>query len=83
VASPLKTGEVGLFSSTGCMVPQPFAVGGNQLYLEVLGCNWRPMLPGVNYANRMRLASDLQYSANLLSFEHEILFPVYVDLRIS
>jgi hypothetical protein len=37
------------FSGTGCMVPQLFAAGGNRSYLEFLGHNWWPMVPGVNY----------------------------------
>jgi hypothetical protein len=33
----------------GCMVPQLFANRGNRLYLDVLGRNRQPTVPGVNY----------------------------------
>jgi hypothetical protein len=39
VVLSLQPAEVGLFSGTGCMVPQPFFAGGNQPYLKVLGHN--------------------------------------------
>jgi hypothetical protein len=51
VAPSLQPEEVGLFPDTGYMVPQPFKAGGNRPYLEVLGCNWRPAVPRVNYPN--------------------------------
>jgi hypothetical protein len=34
VAPPLQAGVVGTFPSMGCMVSQPFAVGGNRSYPE-------------------------------------------------
>jgi hypothetical protein len=37
VAPPLYPGLEGLFLGMGCMVPQPFAAGGNQLYPRFFG----------------------------------------------
>jgi hypothetical protein len=34
VCPPLQPGVVGLSPGTGCMIPHPFAIGGNQSYLE-------------------------------------------------
>jgi hypothetical protein len=43
---------VRLSPSMGCMVLQPFAVGGNRPYSEVLAHNRRPTVPEVNYRDR-------------------------------
>jgi hypothetical protein len=51
VGPPLQPVEVGLFPGMGCMVPQPYAAGGNRSYPGVLGRNRRPVAPGVNYPN--------------------------------
>jgi hypothetical protein len=51
VAPSLQPREVGMFPSMGSMAPQPFTAGGNRPYLEVLGRNWRPAVPWVNYSN--------------------------------
>jgi hypothetical protein len=51
VAPSPQPREVGLFSGTGCMVPQQFAAGRNHPYPEVLGRNQRHGVPGVNYSN--------------------------------
>jgi hypothetical protein len=47
VSPPLYPVEVGLSPGTGCMVPLPYAAGGNRSYLEDLGCNRRPAVPRV------------------------------------
>jgi hypothetical protein len=44
-----------LFLGTGCMVPQPYAAGGNRSYPGVLGHNQRPTVPGVNYPDTATL----------------------------
>jgi hypothetical protein len=36
----------GVFPSTGCMVPQPFAAGGNQLYPEFWAVTYCLLFPG-------------------------------------
>jgi hypothetical protein len=40
----------------GCMVPQPFAAGGNRSYPEFLGHNRRPAVPGVFYLDKESFA---------------------------
>jgi hypothetical protein len=52
VGSFLHSVEVGLFSGMGCMVSQPYATGGNQLYPGVLDRNRWPVAPRVNYPDR-------------------------------
>jgi hypothetical protein len=49
VGPPLQFVEVGSFPGLGCIIPQPYATGGNQSYLGVMGHNRWPVLPGVNY----------------------------------
>jgi hypothetical protein len=49
MAPSLHPGEVGSFPSTGCLVPQPFATGGNRLYPVLLGYNWRLIVPELKY----------------------------------
>jgi hypothetical protein len=46
VAPPLEPEVVGLFPGTRCMVPQPFAAGGNRSYLEFWVIISSPRYPG-------------------------------------
>jgi hypothetical protein len=52
VALPLQPVEVGLFPGMRCIVPQPYATGGNRPYPGVLGRNRWLAVPGVNYPDR-------------------------------
>jgi hypothetical protein len=49
VGPSLQPREVGLFLGIGCMVPQPYAAGGNRSYPGVLGRNQWPAVPRLNY----------------------------------
>jgi hypothetical protein len=44
-SSSVRSG--GVISSTGRMVPQPFAAGGNRSYLKFWAVAKRPAVPGV------------------------------------
>jgi hypothetical protein len=46
VPLPLHPGVVGPFPGTGCLVPQPFAAGGNRLYLEFWAITGGPRYSG-------------------------------------
>jgi hypothetical protein len=46
MALPLQPRVVRSFASMGYMVPQPFAAGGNQLYLEFWAVTDGPWYPG-------------------------------------
>jgi hypothetical protein len=41
--------EVASLPGTGCMVPTLYAAVGNWSHSGVLGCNWWPVVPKVNY----------------------------------
>jgi hypothetical protein len=49
VGPSLQPLEVGLFPSTGCMVPKPYAARRNRSYPRVLVYNQCPIVPRVNY----------------------------------
>jgi hypothetical protein len=46
VAPPIQPRVVELFPGMGCMVPQPFATGGNQSYPEFWTVSGGPRYPG-------------------------------------
>jgi hypothetical protein len=52
VASSLQPGGVGLFLGAGCLLPRPFAAGGNRSYPGFLGRNRWLMVPRVNYPDK-------------------------------
>jgi hypothetical protein len=70
VAPLVQPGEVGLFPSTGCMVPKPFATGGNRPYSDVLGCNRRLVVTGVNYLDTAAQSLNLEVPKDPRSQQH-------------
>jgi hypothetical protein len=55
VGLPHQPEEVGLFPSTGCVVPQSCATRGSRSYPRVLSRNQRPAVLGVSYPDTVLL----------------------------